>query len=194
MNQYINLFDLFCNSTFIYNGLYDITCSICILYFPNNKISYIHSSIFNNTQIDYFTKRILAYWILTYSIPRTIAGFYNYPIIKMSCAITYFIEAITYHNEYKNYKSTTNNALFVIYVSYIYGLISCIQAWNNNQEISPYYFSNNIIYSYQCIIILTINTFIWYLGIYISYLNSSSNRRILFTSVLPNIILPPKKV
>ena len=165
MNKFIILFDIFSNITFIYNGLYDITCCICILYYPCNKIAHIHSNSFNNTQIDYFTKRILAYWILTYSIPRIIAGFYNYLIIKISCAMTYFIEGTAYYIEYKYYKSTNNKTLFIICTSYILGSISCIQAHTYNIITN---LPNKSIYSYENIIIIIINTIIWYLGINLS--------------------------
>ena len=168
MNQYIDTINIFFNITFIYNGVYDIICCISILYFPNNKISHIHSNVFCNAEINCFTKRILSYWMLTYSIPRIIAGFCSTPLIKLSCAITYLIEGAIYHIEYKYYNSTNTNALFVIGVSYIFCIISCLQAWNNSELLEFYYLLNKITYSHQNISLFIINSILWYFGTYLT--------------------------
>ena len=156
MNKYMQTINTFFNITFIFNVIYDILCCIYILNFPDNKLAHIHSSIFYNEPINSFTKRIFAYWILTYSFPRLISGFYRHPLIKISCAITYFVEGISYHTEFQYYKSANINAIFVAYFSYILGLISLIQACNYFAHIENIYLFN----------ILIFNSLLWYFGIY----------------------------
>ena len=71
------------------NGIYDIICSLCILF--DLKIKYtFYIQIFLNNDDNRFN-RLLAFWIFTYGIIRLYAAFNSQFIIFAS--ITYFIEA-----------------------------------------------------------------------------------------------------
>ena len=87
------------NNILIINGLYDIICAFSILHFNNNNIfSSIHLNMFvlEEHKNNFLIKRLLAYWILTYGIIRTIIGFYSNKSFYFIASITYFIEALCF--------------------------------------------------------------------------------------------------
>lgn len=70
------------------NGIYDLLCTVVILFFPNTIIGKIHPSIFNNEIISQLNNRFLAYWLITYGS------------INLLIALSYFIEGFAYGYEY----------------------------------------------------------------------------------------------
>ena len=73
-----------------FNGIYDIVNAILLIYSPKYSIHYY---IFND--IDYCSKKYIAYWVLTYGFMRLVGN-------KKSIILSYLIESIIYSIEYKN--------------------------------------------------------------------------------------------
>ena len=76
----------------IINGIYDLACSILV--FP--VLSSLHTGMFAETSP--VTRRLLAYWILTYGSSRLAVG-----MTSGSClvaALTYFAEAFCFAHEH----------------------------------------------------------------------------------------------
>ena len=113
----------FIQAILLLNGIYDIICSLCILFHLKNKIHFLHPNIFLNNHDKRFN-RLLAFWIFTYGIIRLFAAFNSQLIIFAS--ITYFIEA--FYFLYELYLNTTyrEKAIFVIIFSFILGIITCV--------------------------------------------------------------------
>lgn len=127
---WVTALDVVVDVSFLYNGLYDIACAVAILRFPNVGLANLHTNVFDKVKISAFTKRILAYWLITYAFPRIFAGVYRHPALDAACALTYFIEGATYHLEDRVY-STANNqkAAFVYYASYVLGVIAAVRVF-----------------------------------------------------------------
>jgi hypothetical protein len=99
------------NIFIIGNGIYDIICAICILYFPDTPLARLHPDIF--TASDELNKRLLAYWIFTYGIIRTFSS------EKMITCATYLIESFVYLQELHIHYSTDAEKSIFVYVSCI---------------------------------------------------------------------------
>jgi hypothetical protein len=74
------------------NGIYDILCTWCIMYYKDSVFGYLHSGMFQESEK--LNKRYLAYSILTYNIIRYISK------DKMILCSTYIIEAFVFFDEY----------------------------------------------------------------------------------------------
>jgi len=104
---------------FITNGIYDLMCALSILWlYPYpifNFLSQLHPTVFTQKYINNpVIRRLLAYWIFTYGMTRTIAGLYNDPNLKIVGSLTYFIEAFCFKYEDKFYNTMIHNkATFV---------------------------------------------------------------------------------
>lgn len=80
----------------IINGIYDLACACSILVFPVPVLSSLHTGMFTETSP--VTRRLLAYWILTYGSSRLAVG-----MTSGSClvaALTYFAEAFCFAHEH----------------------------------------------------------------------------------------------
>lgn len=82
------------------NGIYDIVCSVCILYGNIPPFSTLHSNMFSRT-LETSEKRIMAYWIATYGVVRLYSGI-TLEALPLSAA-TYLGEAFCF--EYEHYNS-----------------------------------------------------------------------------------------
>ena len=88
------------------NGIYDILCATCILYFPENILASLHTHMFFHT--DALHKRLLAYWILMYGIIRTFSR------EKSMICTTYVLESVAYMQEFHIFDSVyAENSIFV---------------------------------------------------------------------------------
>ena len=99
------------------NGLYDIICSLCILF--RIQIFFLHPNIFLNNH-NKIINRLLAFWIMTYGFIRLLASFNSQYILIAS--ITYFIEAFYYLYELQFNTIHREKAIFVSLFSLILGL------------------------------------------------------------------------
>jgi hypothetical protein len=79
------------------NGVYDVLCFAGIL-LNVPVLGTLHAGVFIDEPAP-LTKRILAYWILTYGAIRVMAGVSEEPVITLAAAATYFIEAIAFEGE-----------------------------------------------------------------------------------------------
>ena len=95
-------------SIHLVNGCYDIICAFCILNII--QIPYVkdfHLKMFKSDLND-ITKRLLAYWIITYGFIRLVAF----------SKISYIIEALAIANETFIYKTIhVKSGIFVIFFS-----------------------------------------------------------------------------
>jgi len=98
------------------NGIYDIVCAICILYFPDTLPARLHLDSFKN-MTDELHKRLLGYWILSYGIIRTFSS------EKTILCTTYLIESFVYLQEYVYCAVITERSIFVSISSI---LIACV--------------------------------------------------------------------
>ncbi|MBT3409035.1 hypothetical protein HN415_10265 [Candidatus Woesearchaeota archaeon] len=96
---------------FIFNGIYDILCALCILQIINiHHLDNLHLDMFHN-HLHVFEKRFLAYWIMSYGFMRLSNDHY------LIC-ISYLLEAIVFTNEYIYYNQVKkNNCIFVVITS-----------------------------------------------------------------------------
>ena len=107
------------------NGLYDIVCSLCILYFPYTHLGKLHISCFRHEGAGGAFNRILAYWIFTYGAVRTATGFRTSKLGYILSCITYAIEAAAYFNETEVVKSCQKiKGRFVWIVSILFALLT----------------------------------------------------------------------
>ena len=93
---------------FIFNGIYDILCALCILQIITiDHLDNLHLDMFHNN-LHVFEKRFLAYWIMSYGFMRLSNHHY------LIC-ISYLLEAIVFTNEYIYYNQVKkNNCIFVV--------------------------------------------------------------------------------
>ena len=98
--------DVFLDISIAYNGVYDIVCFVFILAYPAHGLAKLHSNVFTKVELSAFSRRILAYWVFTYAMPRLLAGVWRSRWLDGLAAFTYFVEGICYHVEQKKYKST----------------------------------------------------------------------------------------
>lgn len=103
------------------NGIYDLCCCAGILWFSNlpvfDGLSQLHPTMFAKKEHseNNVIKRLLAYWIMTYGMARTIAGVTREDGLDMVAAMTYFIEAFCF--EYENRVGKTMIPSKVTFVS-----------------------------------------------------------------------------
>ena len=166
MSVWLVALDVFLDVSFIYNGCYDFVCFIAILRFPRHGLAQLHTSVFTNTKLDAFVKRILAYWILTYGFPRVISGLYRNPLHDASCALTYFIEGATYHVELRHFKSANEKATFVAYASYMLGVVALVRACYQWVPIVGYTLTNDRMDSWQSIVATILSGVVWSIGVF----------------------------
>ena len=84
------------------NGVYDIFCFLGIMWLHELPgFSTFHTGIFKEDELTPLTKRILAFWILTYGVIRVMAGAFGHEnhVIYSAAALTYFIEVFAYEYE-----------------------------------------------------------------------------------------------
>jgi hypothetical protein len=87
----------------IVNGLYDLTCACSILWLGHlpgfSVLSNLHAGMFEEHVSHPVIRRLLAYWLLTYGMVRTMAGLYGDHVLSVVGALTYFIEAFSFEYE-----------------------------------------------------------------------------------------------
>ena len=123
------------------NGLYDIICCVSILtkakYLPFSHLAELHFGMFkvaeienksktnksNNHKNQLLVKRLIAYWVGTYGLVRTMSGFSNEIVLNYIGAATYFIEAFAFAHEYYVGSMIKDKTLFVIISSFILGIV-----------------------------------------------------------------------
>ena len=74
------------------NGIYDIVCTCCIMFYRDSIFGYLHSGMIE--EYEKINKRYLAYLILMYGIIRYISK------DRMILCSTYVIEAFVFFHEY----------------------------------------------------------------------------------------------
>lgn len=179
MSKWLVALDVFFDVSFIYNGCYDFVCCVAILRFPRHGLAQLHSSVFTNTKLDAFVKRILAYWILTYGFPRVIAGLYRNPLLDASCALTYFVEGATYHVELRHFKSANDKATFVAYASYVLGVVALVRACYQWVPIVGFTLTNDRMDSWQSIVAAILSGIVWSFGVYDAVRQNQRRRKAL---------------
>jgi hypothetical protein len=91
----------------ILNGLYDLACACCILWFSSvpwlSFLSDLHPTMFENVENEQnpIIRRLLSYWIMTYGSARILAGINSSSTLSTFGALTYFIEAFCFQYEYR---------------------------------------------------------------------------------------------
>ncbi len=95
------------NAVLSINGIYDILCCFSILFLseipPFSYLSKLHPTMFAKEEDmqHLVVRRLLAYWLLTYGIIRTAAGFSKKreDVLDMCAAMTYFVEGFAFAYE-----------------------------------------------------------------------------------------------
>ena len=119
--------NLLINLVLITNGIYDLACAAGILWFENlpvfNTLSKLHPTMFADdiNSENPVIKRLLSYWLITYGMVRTIAGFHRNNALDIAAAMTYFIEAFCF--EYENRVGGTMDPSKVAFVSIVSALM-----------------------------------------------------------------------
>ena len=82
------------STVLIANGIYDLICSLCALFFP---LFSPHLKMLVRDDQDPAVQRLMAYWIFTYGTVRLVVGVQGYcmPV----AALTYFVEALCVAHE-----------------------------------------------------------------------------------------------
>lgn len=86
----------------ILNGVYDIFCACCILWFKSvpwlSYLSDLHPSMFEKVEHGQHPviRRLISYWLITYGTARIATGLHKSPVLGILGASTYFIEALCY--------------------------------------------------------------------------------------------------
>jgi len=101
------------------NGIYDITCGMSILFFPNFFFAKIHKEVFYDKYMNNdLLLRILAYWIITQGFIRLSND--NYLI-----CISYLLEAFVFTYEYIYFKTVINyKTLWIVFTSLLLSIYS----------------------------------------------------------------------
>jgi len=162
MKSFIYIIDTFININFLLNGIYDIVCSFAILFNLNLDIANIHTNTFNKVNISYFTKRLFSYWIITYAFPRIFSCIFKSQIVDILCAITYFIEGTAYCIEFNYFKSSKNEILYPILLSYAFCIIVLLRSFLRFYSKIPWYvmfYDSN-----TSIVIVFISIIMWIYG------------------------------
>ena len=98
------------------NGIYDILCSLSIL-FTNNYFSNIHPNLFKDkeNQENPIIRRFMAYWILTYGSIRLFSGYYqNSKELLLLSYYSYLIEILAFE-----YELFISNSLYLYKIKFI---------------------------------------------------------------------------
>ena len=118
------------NISLILNGVYDILCSVGILWFSDvpffSELSKLHTNMFAEEihRDNPVIKRLLAYWLMTYGLVRLSAGLFGSSHLYFVAAMTYFIEAFCF--EYENRVGKTMISYKVTFVSVFSVALGCI--------------------------------------------------------------------
>ena len=97
------------------NGVYDIACACSILWLHGvhglDVLSDLHATMFQNEEHVHHPviRRLMAYWVMTYGVVRTTAGFQRE--LYLVGALTYFIEAFCFEYESRLLKTRTNRTI-----------------------------------------------------------------------------------
>jgi hypothetical protein len=118
------------NLILLLNGVYDILCSVGILWLSDMPVF----SVLSKLHIEMFAKkehnenpvirRLLSYWLMTYGMVRIAAGLSRTPHLYIIAAMTYFVEAGCF--EYENRVGRTmipSKVAFVSGLSVVFGLL-----------------------------------------------------------------------
>lgn len=116
------------------NGVYDMVCALSVLEcIPGFLFSRIHTDvfvvIFERDDETGLMKRLLAYWISTYGTIRlawSISIFWGVDDkhdlqLRLLCAVSYYIEAICYENEFGKGSVHGWKAHFICFTCFIIG-------------------------------------------------------------------------
>jgi len=99
----------------IINGIYDIICTISILY-GNNIFSHLHTSLFC-IPIEDTSKRVLAFFILTYGTIRLYAGLRRTNELRLLATLSYIIEYMFVLQEVQIYNTMHRNEAYFVMMS-----------------------------------------------------------------------------
>jgi len=123
------LFCDFVNLVLLLNGTYDIVCAVCILWLPASPLGRLHLSVFKDTPPPR-SRRIFAYWVLTYGLDRLVAGASASRATHAVAVLSYLMESATYYNEFLHASVNADKARFVYLVSlFLASLVAlCIAA------------------------------------------------------------------
>lgn len=100
------------NEIIFANGIYDILCSVCIVFFPDTVWARMHADLF--VEQSRLLHRFLAYWIFTYGIIRISVIDKNSRSIPFLVIATYVHEGLVFLLEPP---TLTTSVLFVAAVS-----------------------------------------------------------------------------
>ena len=86
------------------NGVYDFLCFLGIMWFKRLPfVSSAHLRVFRSEEdtVNPLTRRLLAYWILTYGTTRMLAGALEHDSYALDCAaaVSYLIEVFGFEYE-----------------------------------------------------------------------------------------------
>jgi len=118
------------NTILLLNGIYDILCSVGIVWFSNipvfSELSELHTGMFSkeSDRENPVIRRLLAYWLMTYGMVRLAASLSQTRPLYIVAAMTYFIEAGCF--EYENRVGETlisYKATFVSILSIVFGVL-----------------------------------------------------------------------
>jgi len=125
-DEMFQVVDGFIDSCLIVNGLYDILCAICILYFPARALGRLHLSCFPSNGRFRSFERMLAYWIMTYGLVRAISGLHSSRVGDLLAITSYFMEAWGYFNESEVVGFAHPNQARFVYTACLF--IACVVA------------------------------------------------------------------
>lgn len=118
------------NIILITNGVYDIACAASILWLNDlplfSTLAKLHPTMFASLQHSEHPviKRLLSYWLITYGMVRTMAGFHRDNALDVATAMTYFIEAFCFEYESRvGQTMDSSKVAFVSIVSTIMGIL-----------------------------------------------------------------------
>jgi hypothetical protein len=83
------------------NGTYDVACAVSLLWLGGvcgfRTLSQLHASMWDC--LDSLSRRLLAYWILTYGVVRLVAGSRSDGAHDGLAALTYWMEGLCFEHE-----------------------------------------------------------------------------------------------
>jgi hypothetical protein len=105
------------------NGLYDVACAICIVWYPQHMLGRIHVDVFVEP-VDGLSLRLLAFWLITYGVVRSAAILRNKTINQL-VACTYLLEGMFFALELFLYNTThVASGLFIVASSTLFATAS----------------------------------------------------------------------
>ena len=118
------------------NGVYDIACAAGILWLqdtpPFRFLGRIHPTMFVDSRRthDPALQRMMAYWILSAGITRTIAGL-AFPNrgLEIAAAGSFLVEAICFYNEYQKGSMHRWKVGVVVCLSVLFAVIVLSNSW-----------------------------------------------------------------